>query len=130
MRPRAALLTGFLAACAAQLAPSCARDPAGFQDLGIPRTTRGVQAVHLLRDRLLVTTWETEGQARLTIVPLPSGAHDERVLAGSRGSYSIAEDQASGAVYVGCSKAAAVWRYEPATGHLERMKAFDPLLTD
>ena len=30
MRPRAALLTGFLAACAAQLAPSCARDPAGF----------------------------------------------------------------------------------------------------
>src|ERR1051326_3840210 len=93
----------------------CHKETYRFEDLGIPRTARATQAHAILDGKLLVTLFETNGEGRLAIVDLVTGAQDEVALPGARGADAIAVDAGRHLAYVGTSTRAGVYAVEVAT---------------
>lgn len=120
-----------LAAAAALASLSCRREASPsftVEDLGIPRTSRVVQASAVLEGTLLLTLFETRGDNHLAVVDLSSGRAEELALAGSIGADALTADPQRKVAYVGASNRPSVWTFDPASRRLERIAALDPLL--
>jgi hypothetical protein len=100
-----------------------------IEKLGLAPTPRVTQGASAYEDWLLVTLFETRGDAHLLVIDLVSGKQGELSLPGATGADELLIDDANRAAYIGTSAKASLWRYDFETKKLSVVAAVEPHLS-